>query len=90
MAHLRTSPRKRASATDLEDAWVAVLDYDNDGWPDLLFRTDTQPNNLYRNNGNGTSLKKQFVAGVAFTKMESPRRYGRGRIGYDHRLFRAS
>src|SRR5947207_3976444 len=33
---------------------VAVLDYDNDGWPDLLFSNDTQPNKLYRNNGNGT------------------------------------
>jgi len=27
---------------------VAVLDYDNDGWPDLLFSNDTQPNKLYR------------------------------------------
>ena len=33
---------------------VAILDYDNDGWPDLLFSNDTQPNKLYRNNGNGT------------------------------------
>jgi len=25
---------------------VAVLDYDNDGWPDLFFSNDTQPNKL--------------------------------------------
>ena len=37
---------------------VAVLDYDNDGWPDLLFSNDTQPNKLYRNNGNGTFTEK--------------------------------
>jgi hypothetical protein len=47
---------------------VAVLDYDNDGWPDLLFSNDTQPNKLYRNNGNGTFTEKAIVAGVAFSE----------------------
>src|SRR5215468_8785159 len=47
---------------------VAVLDYDNDGWPDLLFSNDTQPNKLYRNNGNGTFSEKAVVAGVAFSE----------------------
>jgi hypothetical protein len=47
---------------------VAVLDYDNDGWPDLLFSNDTQPNKLYRNNGNGTFIEKAVVAGVAFSE----------------------
>jgi hypothetical protein len=47
---------------------VAVLDYDNDGWPDLLFSNDTQPNKLYRNNGNGTFTEKAVVAGVAFSE----------------------
>jgi hypothetical protein len=47
---------------------VAVLDYDNDGWPDLLFSNDTQPNKLYRNNGNGTFAEKAVVAGVAFSE----------------------
>jgi hypothetical protein len=44
------------------------LDYDNDGWPDLLFSNDTQPNKLYRNNGNGTFTEKAVVAGVAFSE----------------------
>jgi enediyne biosynthesis protein E4 len=47
---------------------VAVLDYDNDGWPDLLFSNDTQPNKLYRNNSNGTFTEKAVVAGVAFSE----------------------
>src|SRR4030095_3579594 len=52
---------------------VAMLDYDNDGWPDLLFSNDTQPNKLYRNNrpdkgGNVTFTEKAVVAGVAFSE----------------------
>ena len=47
---------------------IAVLDYDNDGWPDLLLSNDTQPNKLYRNNGNGTFTEKAVVAGVAFSE----------------------
>src|SRR4029077_5159510 len=31
---------------------VAVLDFDDDGWPDLFVANDTQPNKLFRNAGN--------------------------------------
>jgi enediyne biosynthesis protein E4 len=47
---------------------IAILDYDNDGWPDLLLSNDTQPNKLYRNNGNGTFSEKAVLAGVAFSE----------------------
>src|SRR5438270_3071959 len=47
---------------------IAILDYDNDGWPDLLVSNDTQPNKLYRNNGNGTFTEKAVVAGIAFSE----------------------
>ena len=47
---------------------IAVLDYDNDDWPDLLFSNDTQPNKLYRNNGNGTFTEKAVLDGVAFSE----------------------
>ncbi|GAC1674755.1 MAG: CRTAC1 family protein [Candidatus Acidiferrum sp.] len=47
---------------------TAILDYDNDGWPDLLLSNDTQPNKLYRNNGNGTFSEKAVVAGIAFSE----------------------
>ena len=33
---------------------VTILDYNNDGWPDIFVANDTQPNKLYRNNKNGT------------------------------------
>jgi hypothetical protein len=45
---------------------VAVLDYNNDGWPDLFVANDTQPNKLYRNNRNGTFSEVGMAAGVAF------------------------
>ncbi len=64
---------------------VAVLDYDNDGWPDLLLSNDTQPNKLYRNNGNGTFTEKAVVAGVAFSE-DGIARAGMGvdAADYDH------
>jgi hypothetical protein len=47
---------------------VAVLDYNNDGWPDLLLANDTQPNKLYLNNRNGTFTESAVQAGVAFSE----------------------
>src|SRR5882672_2224269 len=47
---------------------IAELDYDGDGWLDLLLSNDTQPNKLYRNNGNGTFTEKAVLAGVAFSE----------------------
>jgi enediyne biosynthesis protein E4 len=46
---------------------VALTDYDNDGWLDLLITNDTQPNKLYHNNHNGTFTETGFAAGVAFS-----------------------
>ena len=64
---------------------IAVLDYDNDGWPDLAISNDTQPNKLYRNNGNGTFTEKAVVAGVAFSE-DGVARAGMGidAADYDH------
>jgi hypothetical protein len=45
---------------------VTVLDYNNDGWPDLFVANDTQPNKLYRNLGNGTFREEGMSAGVAY------------------------
>lgn len=45
---------------------VAVLDYNNDGWPDIFVANDTQPNKLYRNLQNGRFQEEGLAAGVAF------------------------
>ena len=45
---------------------VAILDYNNDGWPDIFVANDTQPNKLYRNLQNGTFAEEALSAGVAF------------------------
>lgn len=45
---------------------VAMLDYDQDGWLDLLVANDTQPNKLYRNLRNGTFQDVAVEAGIAF------------------------
>ena len=47
---------------------VALIDYDRDGWPDLLIANDTQPNKLYRNLRNGTFEDVAVKAGVAFSE----------------------
>ncbi len=46
---------------------VALLDFDQDGWPDLLVANDTQPNKLYRNLRNGKFKDVGMEAGVAFS-----------------------
>ena len=45
---------------------VTILDYNNDGWPDIFVANDTQPNKLYRNNRNGTFTDEGMAAGVAY------------------------
>ncbi len=46
---------------------VAMFDYDQDGWPDLLVANDTQPNKLYRNAHNGAFKEVAVEAGLAFS-----------------------
>jgi hypothetical protein len=47
---------------------IAVLDYNQDGWPDLLLANDTQPNKLYLNNGNGSFSERGVSAGIAYSE----------------------
>ena len=47
---------------------VAILDYNNDGWPDILIANDTQPNKLYLNKKNGTFEERAISAGIAFSE----------------------
>ncbi|MGH9942498.1 MAG: CRTAC1 family protein, partial [Pyrinomonadaceae bacterium] len=45
---------------------IALIDYDDDGQTDIFVANDTEPNKLYKNNGNGTFTDEGLVAGVAF------------------------
>jgi enediyne biosynthesis protein E4 len=47
---------------------VAMFDYDEDGWPDVLVANDTQPNKLYRNQRDGTFQEIALAAGVALSE----------------------
>jgi hypothetical protein len=52
--------------TSSKSLGVALLDYDRDGWPDLVVANDTQPNKLYLNLRNGTFREVALEAGIAF------------------------
>jgi hypothetical protein len=56
---------------------VAMFDYDQDGWPDLLVANDTQPNKLYKNLRNGKFKDVGVEAGLAFST-EGKARAGMG------------
>ena len=58
---------------------VGLVDYDADGWVDLFVANDTQPNQLFHNNGNGTFSDTAVAAGVAF----SDDGVARGAMGVD-------
>ena len=47
---------------------VAILDYNGDGWPDILLSNDTQPNKLYLNKKNGTFEERGVASGIAFSE----------------------
>jgi hypothetical protein len=54
--------------TSSKSLGVALLDYDHDGWPDIVVANDTQPNKLYRNLRDGTFEDVAVRAGIAFSE----------------------
>ena len=60
--------KSRIFDTSSKSLGVALIDYDRDGWPDILVANDTQPNKLYRNRGNGTFDEIGVQAGIAFSE----------------------
>jgi hypothetical protein len=63
--------------TSSKSLGVAMLDYDQDAWPDLLVANDTQPNKLYKNLRNGRFKDVAVEAGLAFST-EGKARAGMG------------
>ena len=59
--------RSRSIATD-KAMGVAVLDYNQDGWPDLFVGSDRVPAKLYRNDGQGRFVDEAVGAGVALSE----------------------
>lgn len=47
---------------------VCILDYNQDGLPDIFEANDTQPNKLYQNNGDGTFIEVGMLTAVAFNE----------------------
>jgi hypothetical protein len=58
---------------------VAVWDYDRDAWPDLAIANDIEPNQLYRNNHDGTFRDVAIETGMAYGGEGKPR----GGMGID-------
>jgi hypothetical protein len=63
--------------TSSKSLGVAMLDFDQDGWPDLFVANDTQPNKLYRNLRNGKFKDVAVEVGLAFSN-EGKARAGMG------------
>ena len=54
--------------TSSKSLGIAILDANQDGWPDIFISNDTQPNKLYINNRNGTFTEKGVTAGIGFSE----------------------
>lgn len=62
------TPKSGVYDTSSKSLGVAILDANQDGWPDILVSNDTQPNKLYINNGNGTFTEKGVASGIAYSE----------------------
>lgn len=46
---------------------VMILDFDDDGWPDIALANDMEPNCLFRNQGDGTFKESGLMSGFALS-----------------------
>lgn len=52
---------------------VAELDFNHDGWPDLVVANDGERDLLYENNRDGTFTEKGTITGIAYSEMGEAR-----------------
>lgn len=52
---------------------VASMDYNRDGWPDVMVTNDTERDQLFENQGDGTFEERSIQAGVAYNIHGIPR-----------------
>lgn len=85
-----TDATKKAGLYDTssKSLGIAILDCNQDGWPDIAISNDTQPNKLYINKRNGTFTEEGVSSGVAFSE-DGVARAGMGvdAADYDHSGF---
>ena len=67
------TPAAKLNDSTSKSLGVVMLDYNGDGWMDLFVANDTEPNKLYKNNGNGTFTDEGVAAGVAFSESGTAR-----------------
>ena len=66
-APLRTSPAVCGIGASLgKGLGIAINDFDQDGWPDVFVANDSSPEQLFRNNRNGTFTEVGLSSGVAY------------------------
>lgn len=64
---------------------VLMLDYDNDGWPDIYVACDSAASSLYHNNRDGTFTDAGLASGTAFNDDGEPQAgMGVAAADYDH------
>ena len=52
---------------------LAAIDFDQNGYPDLVFANDMQPDLLFQNRGDGTFQEVGTTAGIAYNRKGQPR-----------------
>ncbi|HWD99881.1 MAG TPA: CRTAC1 family protein, partial [Bryobacteraceae bacterium] len=60
------SAASRLGAVPSKGLGIAVNDFDRDGWPDIAIANDSFPEQLFRNNRDGTFTEIAQEAGMAF------------------------
>lgn len=64
---MKLSGAKVDEAAESKGLAVAICDYNNDSWPDILVANDREPTNLFRNNKNGTFSEVAATVGIALS-----------------------